>query len=80
MNRRENTGLGMHDNPHKTDEETGEEMWMVKEFMCEFCDADYDSRQVIATGKYNADELIEAFADEVLYLWRKLEEAGVKTY
>jgi hypothetical protein len=38
---------------------------LVDRFMDEFCKADFESRPVIATGKYDRDELIEALAHEI---------------
>jgi hypothetical protein len=47
---------------------------LVDKFMEEFCEADFESRPVIATGKYDRDALIEALAHQR----RKLEDLEVR--
>ncbi len=57
---------------------------LVHEFMDEFCEADFDSRPVLATGKYDRDELIEGLAHHAMFLqsdqgWEHLGYATVDT-
>jgi len=46
---------------------------LVNDFMDEFCDADFDSRPALATGKYDRDELIEGLAHHIMFLNSELD-------
>jgi hypothetical protein len=52
----------------KEREAAEKEAQLVEDFMDEFCDADFDSRPVLATGNYNRDELIEGLAHHIMFL------------
>jgi hypothetical protein len=55
------------------EEDAEKEARLVDDFIDEFCEADFHSGPVLATGKYNRHELIQALAHRIMFLGSELD-------
>ena len=55
------------------EDDADKEAQLVDDFIDDFCEAAFHSGPVLATGKYNRDELIEALAHRTMFLTCELD-------